>query len=605
MVRIGEFMLGKIISIDENMVTVSINFVSIKLTNVINMHVLLEDTDSKIIGEIIQVDQDRAKIKLLGEIVSGKFVFGVIKKPSFSAIVKLIPKEKIPLIIGMPNYNEKKDLYLGKSAIYHGVDLGVNINNFFGNHFAIFGSTGSGKSCSVARIFQNLFLHKKEVQAYKSSIFIFDAYGEYRPAFSPISEMDNDLNFKTYTTNTKFEDSEVLKIPVWLLGIDDLAILLGADKHNQLPIIEKALKLVNMFTRQEKETLKHKNDIISRAILDIMASGRPSVQIRDQIVSILAHYHTSALNLETKIVQPGYTRPLRHLLIVDASGKMREAELLTNFFESFIQEDLDYELPDGSFKYSLKDLKDAFDFALISEGVLKIDRVYDDSNVLRVRLHSLINSDYSKFFDYPEYVSREQFIKVLLTAASGKKAQIVNFNLNYIDDRFAKVITKIYSKLLFDYTREGSENEMRPFHIILEEAHRYVQHDNDVNLLGYNIFERITKEGRKHGIMLGLISQRPSELSETTLSQCANFLIFKMLHPTDISYIREMVPNITEETIKMVKILQPGSCVAFGSGFNVPVIIKFDMPNPPPDSRSVDISQVWFINKKNNQTLEN
>ena len=65
-----------------------------------------------------------------------------------------------------------------------------------------------------------------------------------------------------------------------------------------------------------------------------------------------------------------------------------------------------------------------------------------------------------------------------------------------------------------------------PFHIILEEAHRYVQNDNDKFLLGYNIFERITKEGRKYGVILGLISQRPSELSETSLSQCNNFLIF-------------------------------------------------------------------------------
>ncbi len=590
-------MLGKIISINENIVTVTLNFMTAKATNIINLHVLMDDGSSKIIGEITQVDQDRAVINLLGEIVDGKFVYGVIRKPSFSADVKLIPKEKIPLIIGMPQYSEKKDLYLGKSAVYEGVDLGVNINKFFSNHFAIFGSTGSGKSCSVARIFQNLFFLKKEFQAYKSSIFIFDAYGEYKSAFMPLSDLDNDLNFKTYTTNTKFEDTEILKIPIWLLGVDDIAILLGADKHSQLPIIEKALKLVNVFSREEDQTLKHKNDIIARALLDILSSGKPSVQIRDQVTSILSHYHTSQLSLETKIVQPGYTRPLRQLLLIDASGKMRDVELLSSFLEEFIEEDLEFGLPDGSFKYNLKDLKDAFDFSLISEGVLKSDKVYDDSNVLRVRLHSLVNSDYHIFFDYPEFVTKEQFIRNLLTATNGKKAQIINFNINYVDDRLAKTITKIYSKLLFDYAKDGTEKGKRPFHIILEEAHRYVQHDNDINLLGYNIFERITKEGRKYGVMLGLISQRPSELSETTLSQCSNFLIFKMLHPTDVRYIKEMVPNITDETVKMLKILQPGTCVAFGTGFNVPVIIRFEMPNPAPDSRSVDISAIWFINK--------
>ena len=158
-------------------------------------------------------------------------------------------------------------------------------------------------------------------------------------------------------------------------------------------------------------------------------------------------------------------------------------------------------------------------------------------------------------------------------------------------------LTKIFSKLLFDYAKEMEKRGTLPFHIILEEAHRYVQNDNDVDLLGYNIFERITKEGRKYGVLLGLISQRPSELSETSLSQCSNFLIFKMLHPKDLNYIKEIVPNITNEILKRLKILQPGTCVAFGHGFKVPVIVKFDMPNPAPSSDSCDISKTWFVTK--------
>ena len=117
-------------------------------------------------------------------------------------------------------------------------------------------------------------------------------------------------------------------------------------------------------------------------------------------------------------------------------------------------------------------------------------------------------------------------------------------------------------------------------------------------MLGYNIFELITKEGRKYGVLLGLISQRPSELSETTLSQCSNFLIFKMLHPKDVAYIKEMVPNVTTETVKKLRVLQPGTCVAFGSAFKIPVIVKMDMPDPMPSSDSCDISNLWFVNKK-------
>ena len=247
--------------------------------------------------------------------------------------------------------------------------------------------------------------------------------------------------------------------------------------------------------------------------------------------------------------------------------------------------------------YSLEDIKSALDFALISEGILKSNKVYDDMNVLKVRLHSLVNGEYKVYFDCKEYVSKEQYIRNLITAPTGRKAQIINFNINYVDDRFAKCLTKIYSKILFDYAKEMDKRASLPFHIILEEAHRYVQNDNDVKLLGYNIFERITKEGRKYGVLIGLISQRPSELSETTLSQCSNFLIFKMLHPKDVEYIREIVPNITNEIVKRLKILQPGNCVAFGQGFKVPVIVKFEMPNPAPSSDSCNISNTWFITR--------
>ena len=590
-------MLGSIIGVEENVVLLKLAISLNDFQNLLNVHVIMDDGKRKTVGEIINIKDGIAYINLLGEIINEKFVFGVIVKPSFSSSVKLISKEKIPMIIGVENYKENKDLYIGTSAMYEGVKIGVDINQFFSNHFAILGSTGSGKSCGVARIIQNIFEKRSQIP-YRASLFIFDAYGEYHSAFAKISEKNPEVNFKAYTTNLYFSEAEILKIPLWLLGVDDLALLLGAEKMSQLPIIEKALKLVNIFARKDENIAKHKNDIIARAVLDILSSGNPPAQIRDQIFSILTYYNTPDLNLETPIFQPGYTRPLKQCLLIDASGKIREMELLTGFIQKFLDEELELTLPNGDFMYSLEDLKSAFDFALIAEGVLNSEKVYDDANVLKVRLHTLVGSDYARYFEYDKYVTKEEYIKELLTATNGRKAQIINFNINYVDDRFAKNVTKIYSKMLFDYSKSVEKRASLPFHIILEEAHRYVQNDSDAYLLGYNIFDRITKEGRKYGVMLGLISQRPSELSETSLSQCSNFLIFKMLHPVDVEYIRAMVPNITTEIVKRLRILQPGNCIAFGSAFKVPVMVKLDMPDPAPSSSSCDISGTWFIERK-------
>ncbi len=589
-------MIGEIVAIDGNIVSVKLSINIKEVQNLINLYVLLEDSKQKTVGEITDINKETAFINMLGEIKGGRFVSGITKKPSFGSSVKLIAPNKINFIVGVENYQDDKDLYIGKSPIYEGVDVCANVNALFSNHFAIFGSTGSGKSCGFSRMIQNLF-EKKQAVAYRSSIFIFDAYGEYHSAFKTIQEKAPEVRFKAYTTNI-YDDIPKIKIPLWLLSVDDFAILLGADKHSQIPIIEKALKFVTIFGREEDDVIRYKNDIIARALLDILLSGRPASQIRDQIFSILSTYNTRDLNLESPVFQPGYTRPLKQCLLIDATGKIREMELLTTFIESFLVDNVELSLPDGSFKYTLKDLCLAFDFALIDEGALKSESVYETANALKVRLHSLLDGDYSVYFDCPEYMSRDEYIKSLITTDDGKKVQLINFNINYVDDRFAKTITKIYSKMLFDYAKGLQKRASLPFHIILEEAHRYVQKDIDVDLLGYNIFDRITKEGRKYGVLLGLITQRPSEMSETALSQCSNFFIFKMLHPLDIKYIHDMVPDITDEVIKKMKALQPGNCMAFGSAFRLPTLIQLDMPNPAPSSSSCDVSSIWFINRE-------
>ena len=92
---------------------------------------------------------------------------------------------------------------------------------------------------------------------------------------------------------------------------------------------------------------------------------------------------------------------------------------------------------------------------------------------------------------------------------------------------------------------------------------------------------------------MGLISQRPVELSDTVISQCTNILIFKINHPVDVEYIRKMVPNITDEIIEKQKSLQPGTCLGFGLGFKIPIIVKMEMPNPSPLSSNCDVVRIW------------
>ena len=237
-------------------------------------------------------------------------------------------------------------------------------------------------------------------------------------------------------------------------------------------------------------------------------------------------------------------------------------------------------------------MEKALNFTLISEGWLRNEQTYGDSVTIRVRLHALIVGENAKYFDVADYVSLEQYLSSLVVQ-DGKKYQIVNINLNDIDDEFAKVLTKIYSRLIFDFCKGLKDRASIPFHIILEEAHRYIQSDHDRFLFGYNIFERIAKEGRKYGVILGIITQRPVELSDNVISQCTNFLIFKINHPMDIEYIRKTIPHITDDIIEKQKALQAGTCLGFGLGFRIPLIVRMEMPDPAPLSGNCDVVTIW------------
>lgn len=588
-------MLGKIEEIIDNSVKIKLDIDINEQPNLVNLHVIFEDgSNKKVVAEIANVNQTTMFANVVGEINDGFFTPGASTKPSFKSKVRIIETEELELLFGKQE-TEFGYTNFGTSNVYEGYKINVPINEFFNTHFSILGNSGAGKSCTVASILQKLYT-SSPTPPVNSGLFFFDAYGEYTHAFGDLHKTNPKLNYKAYTTNIIDPDCEILRIPIWLLDVDDLALLLDASSPTQLPIIEKTLKLVPILTGSSETVIKRKNDIIARALQDILLSGNDSTKIRDQVIGVLTKFNTPTLNLESQIVQPGYIRTFKQCLFVDKTGKMQEMELVVEFVRGYIiEEELEIDPNEMNPFYSLTDLELAMDFALISEGILKSDKVFDTANVMSVRLHTLATGDNRHYFSYPKYVTRDQYIDSLLwDPKTQSKVQIVNFNINYIDDRIAKVITKILSRMLFLKASTTKPRGSLAYHIIIEEAHRYVQHDNDIELLGYNIFERISKEGRKYGMFLALITQRPSELSDTCVSQCMNFVILRTLHPVDLKYIREMVPNVSSEIVLQLKNLKPGNCIAFGSAFKVPTSMYVDLPNPRPLSNNVDLEKVWY-----------
>ena len=581
-------MLGKIVYISNNMAHVQIP-PNVKIsTNLMNMHVIFEDEKKKVLGEIDDIGQDLIKIRFLGEIVNNQFVGGVIRKPTIESNIRMINSEELKIIIGT---NDKNSFMLGTSALYDNYPIMVNINELFSNHMAIFGNSGSGKSCGVARLLQNVFKNPN-FKPYKANIFIFDAYGEYHNAFSNFNSIDANYQFKYYTTNKHDTMGQPLLIPLWLLDNDDFAILLNASEHAQLPIIERTLKLVRIFAASDEMALKYKNHLIAKAIMNILYTNQSASSKRNDVFAIFNSCSTPQFNPEAVLQGVGYTRKFRECFLINDQDNFSESVLLSEYVASFIDESLDqYEETQINY-FTLEDLEKALNFTLISEGLLRNEKAYNSAVTLKVRLHSIIISEYARYFNVPQFMTVDQYIASLISNNS-RKAQIINFNLEDVEDWFAKFVTKTYVKLLFNYTKGMSNRATIPFHIFIEEAHRYVQKDNDTFLLGYNIFDRVAKEGRKYGLILDLISQRPVELSDTVISQMSNFLIFKITHPLDVEYIQKMLPNISLDIVEKQKSLQPGTCMAFGRAFKIPMIVRMQMPNPMPESSNCDIVSTW------------
>ncbi len=582
-------MFGKIRYIDDITAVVDINKNNMVVPNLMNLHVVFENDKDKLLGEVKKVDTETVHIDLLGQFVENRFIAGTIKKPTLDSRVRVINDDELNIILGK---DDEKSLYLGHSAIYPEKNVYIDINQFFSNHAAIFGNTGSGKSCSVARIVQNIFLNKQFL-SYNANLFIFDAYGEYKNAFKVLNQINPNYQYKFITSNPIDSDDVQLNIPVFLLTIDDICLLLQADNHHQYTIVERMLKLAKLFSKDDEETKKLKNHLIAKAIMSVLFSNQNAAGKKNDIFTIINDCSTPEFNVNTDIQGIGYTRKFSECFGIDRNGEFGESVLINEYLLKFIDDELEskMDVPTDAF-YTLDDLERALSFTLIGDGFLGNRIMQDNAVIMQVRLHSLNNSSNRKFFSFKEYITIDNYISSLIIH-NNRRSQIININLEDVDDNLAKTIVKIFSKMIFDFAKKRRVRAAIPFHLFIEEAHRYVVNDNDHFLLGYNIFERIAKEGRKYGVMLDLVSQRPVEISETVIAQTSNFCILKMTHPRDLEYINKMLPNISGDIIEKLTSLQSGTMVAFGSAFKIPVIVKMDMPNPAPYSSNCDVLFRW------------
>lgn len=531
-------------------------------------------------------------LKLIGEIVSDDFNFGVSKMPLLYSEVHIVTNKELDIMlavkdseINVDNENTRISTFsLGQSVLFPEYKVKVDLDQFFGFHTAIFGNTGSGKSNSIAKMIQNIY-RKKNYSAVGSRLILIDSNGEYEKAFSEINEINSEIQCDFVKPLSKDKNIE---IPIWLLSVDDWAILLNASEKTQIPVLRKTLEVVNIFFSKNSKSEGIKNHMLAATIIGLLNSSESSPSKSDKISSLLLNFGTEGINLNSSI-----NSKMTFKKCIEVSyGQLEDIEVVIEYLKQFNEPALmeAFKLEKTTL-FSSDEFLSAMKFAVLYEGSLNSQRVQEYTAPLVSRMQALVESDFSKVFTKTMFKNKESFFEETID-----NNNVLNIDVSSMDDSMAEVLVRVLSKIILDYQKNHDQKADKPISLIIEEAHRYIK-DTHISqgMYEFDIFQRIAKEGRKYGMLMILSTQRPSDLSKSVVSQCSNFIVHRIQNPDDLNYISRMVPYIDKDTIDRLTYLQIGNALVFGSAIRIPMLTLFDEAKPNTDGNSAKISEKWYV----------
>ncbi|MFD9899688.1 ATP-binding protein [Mesorhizobium sp. NPDC059054] len=495
-----------------------------------------------------------------------------------------------------PEATRLRILEIGKSVVFEEYLVKVRIDEFFGGHAAVLGNTGSGKSCTVASILQELFEKRDEHHARGATFVVFDVNGEYHQAFSNIAN-DTKIGVDRLILDGTAAAGR-FRIPHWFLDLSEWELLLQASERTQVPILRMALGLATLFGGTASQQLNQiRNHILAKCITQILSDETPPGAKQTRILGIMQRFSTAEINSNTigDLIEVNY-------------GTM---QYINDAFERLIGADghggfliPDFKMPEyGNIPFDFEALGDAIDLALLYEEAHGNRQIRDYCSQMVTRFKALLERQDYDFLRHTA-VGAPNDAKAFLASLLGliphgqghlKSAQIVIIDMNSVDDEVVELVSAVVARMIFRLLRQAEPRNRFPVHLLLEEAHRYISATpSRYALEAGRVFDRIAKEGRKYGLILLVASQRPSELSKTVLSQCSNFVVHRIQNPDDLSQIRQMSPTISEGVLRRLPSLPKQHALVFGNSVNLPTTFKVRRADPLPASDDAHISALWF-----------
>ena len=291
-------------------------------------------------------------------------------------------------------------------------------------------------------------------------------------------------------------------------------------------------------------------------------------------------------------------------------GKLSDTKVQDCFVQIDETDALDVEsknLTAGEY-FDYKYLKTAVEIVLIEEEARGNLRIRDFISTLISRLDFFLNNRECDFMRSAssEYHKYEEYLEKVFGIGDGvdKCHQLITIDSSEVGTDILELMTSVISRMIFDYRKKktGDTRHKEPIHLILDEAHRYIHKDANY-IMRENIFEKIAREGRKYSLFLIISSQRPSELSQTVLSQCGNYIVHRIQNEVDMKYVYSVLPYFSEDYVSKIKQSTPGEALIFGNCVPMPLMVKVEEANPAPDSKNCDVSEEWYKYKTATETL--
>lgn len=429
----------------------------------------------------------------------------------------------------------------------------ANINKMFGMHCAVLGSTGSGKSGTVAAIIHSVLSHKNNEKELSPQIVVIDPHGEYGSAFK-----DRAVKYRAYDIAAGDDGQEEIKLPYWLMSSDEFTnLVIGKTERSatsQNNVVQKALAHARMVAAGivtpcprefGTEALNHLENFDDPDLFD----GKDTSDILEFDRDKPRPFCLDEFESHVKYIQGGRINKNNH--------------------ESMTNSDL-AKSPVPSVLDKLKVLRR--DTRLSFMMTCWVD------NDAEIKLHQVLN----------------QFVGA--PSQAGKDIRIID--ISGLPNEVAGPLTALIARLLFQYKvfQTQQEKEKDPILLVCEEAHRYVpDHGEAQYAAAQGAIRRIAREGRKYGIGLMLVSQRPADVDSTVISQCGTWVVLRLTNSADQQHVARFLPDGLSGMVGALPILSQQEAIFVGEGAALPsrVRVRDLKEDQLPKSNTIPFAQGW------------